>query len=219
MKVPADVIRARAETFAADMDKVPARFNVLEIHGATVIVDYGHNTDALAALIRAMERFPHQRRTAVYTTAGDRRDCDMIRQGELLGEAFDRVILYEDHYLRGRPEGQIISLFRQGVEKGKRTKQIDVIHGADAAVELALRSAQPGDLMLVQADTVDETVQFIRRYLESIAEPAIAAELTAVEQEAAKKTTKPTEEAKRKPAATDTVGANVIPTPSTVAKL
>ena len=28
----------------------------------------------------------------------------MVRQGQLLGEAFDRVILYEDHYLRGRPE-------------------------------------------------------------------------------------------------------------------
>ena len=216
MKVPAEVIRARAETFAADMDKVPARFNVLEIQGATVIVDYGHNADALAALIQAMERFPHQRRTAVYTTAGDRRDCDMIRQGELLGDAFDRVILYEDHYRRGRPEGQIIGLFRQGVEKGSRTKQIDVIRGADAAVELALRSSQPGDLMLVQADTVDETVQFIRRHLESIAEPAIAAEITAVEQEAAKKTA---EEAKRKPAAAETVTANVIPTPSTVAKM
>ena len=72
------------------------------------------------------------------------------------------------------------------------------------------------DLMLVQADTVDETVQFIRRHLESIAEPAIAAEITAVEQEAAKKTA---EEAKRKPAAAETVTANVIPTPSTVAKM
>jgi hypothetical protein len=44
---------------------------------------------------------------------------------------------------------------------------------------LALRSAKSGDLMLVQADTVDETLQFIRGYLESIAEPALVAELTA----------------------------------------
>ena len=115
LKVPADVIRARAESFAADMDKVPARFNILEIHGATVIVDYGHNADALTALIPVMDKFPHQRRTCVYSTAGDRRDCDMIRQGELLGNAFDQVVLYEDHYLRGRAEGEIIRLFRGGV--------------------------------------------------------------------------------------------------------
>ena len=47
LKVPADVIRGRAESFTADLDKVPARFNILDIHGATVIVDYGHNADAL----------------------------------------------------------------------------------------------------------------------------------------------------------------------------
>ena len=92
----------------------------------------------------------------------------------MLGAAFDRVILYEDHYLRGRAEGEIIRLFRGGVEKGNRAKQIDEIRGADAAVELALRRAQPGDLILVQADTVDETVSFIRSYVESIApEPAL----------------------------------------------
>ncbi|MGD0897883.1 MAG: cyanophycin synthetase [Thermoguttaceae bacterium] len=167
--VPPEVILARAETFTADMEKAPARFNVLEIHGATVVVDYGHNADALLALIRAMDQFPHQRRTCVYSIAGDRRDCDLIRQGEILGEAFDRVILYEDHYRRGRAEGEIIRLIRQGVETGKRTRQIDEVRGADAAVVLALRSAQPGDLMLVQADTVDETVQLIRGYVESIA--------------------------------------------------
>ena len=93
----------------------------------------------------------------------------MIRQGELLGNAFDQVILYEDHYLRGRAEGEIIRLFRGGVEKGKRVRQIDEIHGADAAVEFALRGAKPGDLILIQADTVDETVSFIRRYMEAIA--------------------------------------------------
>jgi cyanophycin synthetase len=174
MKVPADVVRARAESFAADMDKVPARFNVLEIQGATVIVDYGHNADALAALIPVMDKFPHLRRTCVYSTAGDRRDCDMVRQGELLGDAFDQVVLYEDHYLRGRQEGEIIRLFRGGVEKGDRVKQIEEIRGADAAVEFALRRAQSGDLILIQADTVDETVSFIRHYVESITpEPAL----------------------------------------------
>jgi cyanophycin synthetase len=170
LKVPLDVLRARAESFTSDWEKVPARFNVIDVHGATVVVDYGHNCDALAALIKAIEKFPGQRRTCVYTTAGDRRDCDMVRQGELIGRAFDRVILYEDHYLRGRPQGQIIGLIRQGVEAGGRAKQIDEVRGADAAVELALRSVQPGDVLLVQADTVDESVQFIRSYLESLAE-------------------------------------------------
>ena len=60
---------------------------------------------------------------------------------------------------------------------GRRVKQIEEVRGAVAAVETALRSAQPGELMLVQADTIDETVQFIRHYVESIApEPMLPVE-------------------------------------------
>ena len=162
-------IRSRAETIAADIDKVPGRFNVFEIEGATVVVDYGHNAHSLAAVIEAIGKFPHQRRTCVYSTAGDRRDCDMIRQGELLGAAFDRVILYEDHYRRGRSEGEIIGLFRKGMESASRTKEIIEIAGATKAAEAALTTTQPGELVLLQADAIDETVQWLRGYLETLA--------------------------------------------------
>ncbi|MFM9118559.1 MAG: Mur ligase family protein, partial [Planctomycetota bacterium] len=42
--IPAEVIRNGLETFAASVDKSPGRFNLLELNGATVVVDYGHNT-------------------------------------------------------------------------------------------------------------------------------------------------------------------------------
>ncbi|HWA96913.1 MAG TPA: cyanophycin synthetase, partial [Pirellulales bacterium] len=160
-----ETIRVGLQTFAADMEKVPGRFNLLEVHGATVIVDYGHNPSALEAMIDAIELFPATRRLAVYTAAGDRRDCDMIRQGEQLGEAFDRVILYEDHYLRGRPQGEIMGLIRQGLARGERVTEIEDVFGAVKAIEVALDSLQPGDLLLLQADVIDETVEYVKRYL------------------------------------------------------
>jgi cyanophycin synthetase len=166
--IPLDVVRARAETIAADIDKVPGRFNVLEIEGATVVVDYGHNTHSLAAVIDAINTFPHKRRTCVYSTAGDRRDCDIIRQGELLGAAFDRVILFEDHYRRGRANGEIIDLFRKGLTSATRASEILVIDGATNAAETALNTMEPGDLVLLQADTIDETVQWLRGYLATL---------------------------------------------------
>jgi cyanophycin synthetase len=167
--IPMDLLRTRAESIAADIDKVPGRFNVLEIEGATVVVDYGHNTHSLAAVIGALGTFPHERRTCVYSTAGDRRDCDIIRQGELLGNAFDRVILYEDHYRRGRSQGEIVGLFRKGLESATRAKEIVEIDGATKAAETALQLAQPGELVLLQADTIDETVHWLRGYLDVLA--------------------------------------------------
>jgi cyanophycin synthetase len=165
--VPCQTIRLSLESFRANMCDAPGRFNLLEVNGATVILDYGHNVSALQALIPVIEGLPHRRRLAVYSAAGDRRDSDMIEQGRILGEHFDQVILYEDHYLRGRQSGEIIGLFRQGLVQGSRTSAIDGIQGGVAAVEMALSLAGPGDLLLIQADVIEETVNFVRDYLSS----------------------------------------------------
>ncbi len=166
--IATDLIRLRAELIAADIDKVPGRFNVLEIEGTTVVVDYGHNAHSLTAVIQALEGFPQSRRTCVYSTAGDRRDVDIVRQGELLGAAFDRVILYEDHYLRGRAKGEIVGLLRRGLESAVRAKEIIEVAGATNAAETSLTSSQPGELVLLQADTIDETMQWLRDYIERL---------------------------------------------------
>ncbi len=152
-------------TFGGDLDQSPGRFNVLEMGGATVVFDYGHNPSALLAMIEALGGFPQRRRIAVYSAAGDRRDADMIRQGKILGQAFDRVILYEDHYTRGRLPGEIMSLFRRGLATGQRVQEVQSIHGWQHAVEAALWLTHPGDLLLVQADRIDETVAYVRERL------------------------------------------------------
>ena len=111
----------------------------------------------------------------------------MIRQGQLLGEAFDHVILYEDHYLRGRADGEIIGLFRAGHGLRHRVQARSRKSAARSRPSRRrLRSAQPGDLLVVQADAIDETVHFIRRYVESITpEPMLAAEGPALKTAAA----------------------------------
>jgi cyanophycin synthetase len=165
--LPKETIRTRAESFAADFDKAPGRFNLLFLDGSPVVIDYGHNPSALLAVIEAIGRFPQKNRVVVYSTAGDRRDCDMVRQGQLLGEAFDHVILYEDHYKRGRADGEIIDLFRQGMQGAARAKKVEEIQGALKAVEAALKLAAPDTLLVIQADAIDETVNFVRQYLQA----------------------------------------------------
>jgi cyanophycin synthetase len=162
-----EAIRTGLESFTPDLQHVPGRFNLLDVGGVTVIVDYGHNPSSVIALTQAMDQFPHERRTAVYTCAGDRRDCDMVRQGELLGKAFDRIILYEDHYVRGRREGEIMGLLKQGLAGAKRALEIQEIRGSVAAIEAALTSVRPGELLMIQADTIDETVDYVRHYLDT----------------------------------------------------
>ena len=163
--IPLDKIRTGLESFGAGVRAIPGRFNLLEINGTTVVVDYGHNISSLLALVETLNQFPHRRRTVVYSAAGDRRDEDMIRQGEILGNHFDRVILYEDHYLRGREEGEIMALFRQGAERGKRVGEVLEVRGAVKSVESGLHLVDKDELLVVQADVIDETVEFVWRQI------------------------------------------------------
>lgn len=167
--IDADCIRQGLETFGAETDTLPGRFNLFEIHGATVIVDYGHNTSALQAMIDAIESIPCRSRSIVYSAAGDRRDCDMTQQGALLAQHFDSVVLYEDQYRRGRANGEIMRIFREGLANGTRVRRIDEHHGAFRAIAAALDSVQPQDLLVIQADEIDGTVEFIRKYVDALA--------------------------------------------------
>ena len=164
--MPCEQIRLGLESFSSHMDKVPGRFNLMEIHGATVVVDYGHNQSSLLAIAETLDQFPHPIRTVIYSAAGDRRDLDMIRQGEILADHFDRVILYEDNYLRGRQPGEIMSLFKQGMDGGKRVKEIHEVQGWQNAVDRALKLIRKGEFLLMQADVIDEAVQYLHHSIE-----------------------------------------------------
>lgn len=152
-------------TFVSDIEHVPGRFNIIKAKGATLILDYGHNASSLEAIIDTLDYFSPPHRTIVYSTAGDRRDSDIILQGLLLGEAFDTVILYEGHYMRGRQKGEIITLFRKGMRGTSRVSQIIEIYGATDAMDEGLKFLRPDELVIIQADVVDETIAHLKEFL------------------------------------------------------
>jgi len=158
-----DTIRRGVASFANDADNAPGRFNVMDFRGATVIADYGHNGDAMNALVAAVEALPAKTRSVVISGAGDRRDEDIRVQTEILGKAFDEVILYEDACQRGRSEGEVVALLRAGLQGATRTKKIDEIHGEFVAIDTALDRLQPGDLCLVLVDQVEEALAHLAK--------------------------------------------------------
>jgi cyanophycin synthetase len=163
--IPLEKIMASVASFTPDIDNVPGRFNLVKVNGATMVVDYGHNASSLEAIIEALDNFSPPHRTIVYSTAGDRRDSDIILQGLLLGEAFDSVILYEGHYMRGREKGEIIGLFRKGMNGTARVKEIMEVYGSLKAIDQGLRYLRPNTLVVIQADVVDETIAHLQNYL------------------------------------------------------
>jgi cyanophycin synthetase len=160
--VSTTVISPRAAGFAANLDSDPTRFNVFSYRGATVVVDFGHNADALSSVIQALDSFPEARRTAVFSSSGDRRDEDILCMGELLGAAFDRVVLYEDTDLYARRPGEIIGLLKAGMARSGRVRRIDEFQGGLNALRHALETVGPGELLMAQAHLADPTAEYLR---------------------------------------------------------
>ena len=156
-----DAVRRGLASFVNDTHNAPGRFNVMDFRGATVIADYGHNPDAMRALVAAVETMPAQRRSVVISGAGDRRDEDIRAQTQILGRAFDEVILYQDAAQRGRADGEVVALLRQGLEGAPRTRYTTEIRGEFAAIDHALERLQPGDLCLILIDQVQEALDHL----------------------------------------------------------
>lgn len=128
-----------------------------------MIADYGHNPDAMRALVQAVQAMPGERRSVVISGAGDRRDQDIIEQTQILGAAFDDVILYQDACQRGREDGEVLGLLRQGLQGAARTRYVTEIHGEFLAIDHALERLQPGDLCLVLVDQVQEALEHLQQ--------------------------------------------------------
>ncbi len=162
--VPLELVRLGLESFSSGTGGSPGRFNLLDLDGASIVVDYGHNVPSLERICGSLAKFPHPRRTAVYSAAGDRRDEDLIAQGRLLAAAFDRVVLYEDAYIRGRQPGDITRLITQGIREGMSVdKPVIIEAGGDWAASAAavLDGVGKGDLVLLQADSIEQTMPWL----------------------------------------------------------
>ncbi len=151
-----ELIRAGVMTFDVGQLDVPGRFTLFERNGATVIVDDAHNAPALEALAKALDRFPSERRLAVFGAGVDRRDADLIDQGKALGAAFDRVFLCEDRSVsRKLPDSEARALLKKGLYEGRRVSKIIDQGSRREAVETALSQLVAGDLLVLQADEAD----------------------------------------------------------------
>ncbi len=158
-----ETIRRGMATFVNDAATAPGRFNVFDYKGATLIADYGHNPDAILALVQAVESMPAKRRSVVISGAGDRRDEDIREQTRILGKVFDDVVLYQDECQRGRADGEVLALLRQGLEGAPRTRDVCEIRGEFLAIDTALGKLGDGDLCLILIDQVEGALEHIAK--------------------------------------------------------
>ncbi|PRQ09327.1 cyanophycin synthetase [Enhygromyxa salina] len=156
MDVKVDNIRVGLRTFDTTFFQAPGRLNVFDELPFKVILDYGHNPAAVAAMAETAKRMDvGGRRLCVLAAPGDRRDEDIRGIAVAAATAFDEFVLRRDDSLRGREAHEVPAILRAALlEAGVSPDAITVIEDEQAAVTAALELAEPKDLLVIFGDNI-----------------------------------------------------------------
>jgi cyanophycin synthetase len=151
-----EAIRQGLRTFDSTFFQAPGRMNVFDEHPFKVLFDYGHNAHAVAAMADLAQRLEVTgRRIVVLAGPGDRRDEDLIAIARAVAGRFDRYICRRDDNLRERKPDEVPRIQAAALEAaGVSREAISIIPDEQEAIGAALEMGQPGDLLLIFADTL-----------------------------------------------------------------
>lgn len=150
---------SQIEQGISDLPEVEGRMNVIdEGQPFTVIVDYAHAPDALEKVFASVKG--HLGKIiSVHGGAGRRDPSTRPIRGKILAKNSDLVIITEDDSRDEDPE-IIAQGFIDGAEEAGKTLGKDLIKELDRkkAIELAIKSAKPGDLVLILGKGHEKTI-------------------------------------------------------------
>ena len=152
-------IRHGLRTFDTTFFQAPGRLNVYDDHPFKVILDYGHNPAAVRAMADTAGKLKVTgRRIAVLAAPGDRRDEDFREIARIAGKTFDHIILRRDDERRGRGPEEVPRIMEaELLAMGFPAAQIRIVPDEQEAVDAGLRTARPGDLLLLFGDKISRS--------------------------------------------------------------
>jgi UDP-N-acetylmuramoyl-L-alanyl-D-glutamate--2,6-diaminopimelate ligase len=162
---------------AEKLKPVAGRFEVVrgsEEAGFTVVVDYAHTDDALRNLIALAREVVKERGGRVivlFGCGGDRDRTKRPRMGRAAGEGSDLVVLTSDNPRSEEP----MVIIDEALAGVRETGTACVVEEDRAgAIAIAIRAAQPGDIVLL-AGKGHEKVQILKDRTVPFDDVAVAA--------------------------------------------
>lgn len=126
-------------------DGIPGRMEIIQTKPFTVIVDFAHTPHAVEQVLKTVRSMTKKRLIHVFGSAGQRDAVKRPLMGRASGSYADIIVLTEEDY-RNEDVNLIIDHIEEGIPKGKLVNRIS--NRADA-IEFALNTAAPGDLVII----------------------------------------------------------------------
>ncbi len=144
------LIKDRLKTFLLDEKFNNGRFNMFDVNGVTVILDYGHNIEGYRCTLESLEKLKFKNLLGVIGMPGDRTNEHIMDVGKISSKFFSRIIIKEDEDKRGRKEGEVAKILKKSIlQEGFSPGKINVYLKEKNAFKKALSMSQPGDCIVV----------------------------------------------------------------------
>ncbi|HEY5094078.1 MAG TPA: UDP-N-acetylmuramoyl-L-alanyl-D-glutamate--2,6-diaminopimelate ligase [Candidatus Eremiobacteraceae bacterium] len=142
-----DVDVEAIEEGLASVGEVPGRMTPVEARSIGVYVDYAHTPDGLRNVLGAARALTPGRVICVFGCGGDRDALKRPLMGRAARELSDYVIVTNDNPRREDPQ-IIIDGILAGMRNGAGAAY-EVVPDRAAAIDLAVRSAEDGDVVII----------------------------------------------------------------------
>jgi cyanophycin synthetase len=167
--VAPEVIGRALQTFRADAQMTPGRFNLFEGPGYAMLVDFAHNPAAMRALCVVVREYAaskgFKRLIGSVAAPGDRRNAQIKEVARIAADTFDVLIVHDDDDVRGRAPGEVPGIMAAVARRRLAGDMVIPVVGEFAALEKALEITCDGDLTVICAVQVPETLRRVREHL------------------------------------------------------
>lgn len=172
LDVDIKTIKKGLTSFFGDEEQNPGRFNIYNVNGATIILDYGHNIEGYKAVINGAKQLKHKRFIGVIGVPGDRSDKSIKEIGRVSGENFDYIYIKEDSDRRGRKKGEVADTLKIGIlSAGSKDEKVEIVLDEKAAFKKAIENSKQGDLIVIFFEKREHLLKIINDKIQKSQNP------------------------------------------------
>ena len=152
------------KTFKLNENYNLGRFNIYDLNGVKIILDYGHNIEGYRAVLKCLKKIKNKRVIGVIGIPGDRNDNMALSVGKLCGKYIDKIYIKEDGDKRGRKKEEMARLLEKGVLLSREKKFYKIILDEKEALKEALKTSLKGDIIVVFYEKLQPLIDVINEY-------------------------------------------------------
>ncbi|PTS94291.1 cyanophycin synthetase [Pedobacter sp. HMWF019] len=159
-------IRMSLETFIPSAAQTPGRMNIFKFKEFQILVDFAHNPDGFNGIKDYLKTIEATEHVGVISGTGDRRDEDIKETARIAAQMFDKIIICQEKYLRGRNQQELIDLLLSGIQEIKPDMEVTINNDGEDCLRYIIATAKSGSFITILSDTIDNAIHKVTEYLD-----------------------------------------------------